>query len=143
MIGVDQDRLGAAVGGLQFGDLEGAGDLGGVAEIETPEIPEEVAAVDAAIRRVVERVSEPAWTDAEARANRARVLAGGLAHREFTTADVWAELGPGFPVTKGIAGRMLAAKGAGLIENTGRTTYPPKDAPGPNNGQRLTVWRAL
>lgn len=61
---------------------------------------------------------------------------------DLTTADVWAELGAGFPVTKGIAGRMIAARSAGLIENTGRTTYPPKDAPGPNNGQRLTVWRA-
>lgn len=61
---------------------------------------------------------------------------------EFTTADVWAELGEGFPVTKGIAGRMTSAKGAGLIRSTGRTTYPPDDAPGPNNGQRLTVWRA-
>lgn len=61
---------------------------------------------------------------------------------EFTTADVWAILGEGFPVTKGIAGRMAAAKGAGLIESTGRTTYPPVNAPGPNNGQRLTVWRS-
>jgi hypothetical protein len=62
---------------------------------------------------------------------------------EFTTADVWAILGDGFPVTKGIAGRMTSAKGAGLIESTGRTTYPPVNAPGPNNGQRLTVWRSL
>lgn len=62
---------------------------------------------------------------------------------DLTTADVWAELGPGFPVTKGIAGRMLAAKGAGLITNTGRTIIAPRDATGPNHGQRLTVWRAV
>lgn len=94
---------------------------------------EEVAQVDAAIRTVARR----AYTTTDL--YRPELGASAL----FTTADVWAELGEGFPVTKGIAGRMAAAKGAGLIESTGRTTYPPKDAPGPNAGQRLTVWRAL
>lgn len=94
--------------------------------------PEEVAKVDQAIADVAAQAAHDART---------RHVGDGLA--EFTTADVWRELGEGFPVTKGIAGRMVAAKGAGLIESTGRTTYPPADAPGPNNGQRLTVWRAL
>lgn len=90
---------------------------------------EEVAAVDQAIRDVAARTLAAAAID------------DGPA--TFTTADVWAELGPGFTVTKGIAGRMLAAKAAGLIVNTGATVVAPKDAPGPNHGQRLTVWQAI
>lgn len=106
---------------------------------------EEVAQVDAAIARIARH----RWSEARRRLAPSHVerLAEHqhISDRliEFTTADVWAELGEGFPVTKGIAGRMIAAKGAGLIVSTGRTTYPPKDAPGPNAGQRLTVWRAL
>lgn len=92
---------------------------------------EEVAQVDAAIR-VVARLADFGRPSAE-----------GLEVGEFTTADVWRELGPGFPVTKGIAGRMLAAKAAGIIANTGRTVIIDPDAAGPNHGQRLTVWRAL
>lgn len=62
---------------------------------------------------------------------------------EFTTADVWRQLNGTVPVTKGIAGRMLAAKAAGIIANTGRTVIAPQESTGPNHGQRLTVWRAL
>lgn len=95
------------------------------------------------------------WTDAEAArvdeaiATVARRVAriadspSGPERATLTTADVWAELAGAVPVTKGIAGRMLAAKAAGLIANTGRTATAPPDAPGPNHGQRLTVWRAL
>lgn len=103
----------------------------GIARAAAKWTDEEVAQVDAAIRAVAKRASDRALAEP------------GYAHDLITTADVWAELPAGFPVTKGIAGRMLAAKGAGVIANTGETTYPPKDAPGPNNGQRLTVWRAL
>lgn len=100
----------------------------GIARAAAKWTDEEAAAVDTAIANVAAR----AW-DRDGRDG----------PRDLTTADVWAELGPGFPVTKGIAGRMLAAKAAGLIANTGRTTIAPADATGPNHGQRLTVWRAL
>lgn len=99
---------------------------------------EEVAQVDAAIAAVARRRRAEADELADVIGTEHAIIEG-----TFTTADVWAELGEGFPVTKGIAGRMTSAKGAGIIESTGRTTYPPDDAPGPNNGQRLTVWRAL
>lgn len=102
----------------------------GIARAAAKWTDEEVAAVDKAIADVAARRAAARLWPADERG-------------ELTTADVWAELGPGFPVTKGIAGRMLAAKGAGLIANTGRTTIAPTDAPGPNHGQRLTVWRAL
>lgn len=106
----------------------------GIARAAAKWTADEVAAVDKAIASVAARkAAGHPWRDAGAEVD----------GDEFTTADVWAELGPGFPVTKGIAGRMAAARSAGVIASTGRTTYPPKDAPGPNNGQRLTVWRAL
>lgn len=105
----------------------------GIARAAARWTDEEVAAVDAAIAAVARR--RASYGEGAG--------ANGLALEEFTTADVWAELGPGFPVTKGIAGRMTAARSAGLIANTGRTTIAPADAPGPNHGQRLTVWRAL
>lgn len=104
----------------------------GIARAAARWTDEEVAAVDAAIAHVAAQARHDART---------RHVGDGL--EEFTTADVWRELGPGFPVTKGIAGRMAAAKGAGLIKSTGRTTTPPKDATGPNNGQRLTLWEVI
>lgn len=102
----------------------------GIARAAAKWTADEVALVDTAIRTVAER--------------RALDL-GSLEDvaREFTTADVWAELAGRVPVTKGIAGRMLAAKAAGLIANTGRTVIAPRESTGPNHGQRLTVWRAL
>lgn len=91
---------------------------------------EEAAQVEAAIRTVAAR----------------RALDLGSLEEvalEFTTADVWRELGPAFPVTKGIAAKMLAAARAGLIVNTGRTTYNDSPDRAHAHGQRLAVWRAL
>lgn len=120
-------------------------DLAGIPSAEAGLTP--VEARDEGIARAAAK-----WTDEEAAAVDAAIaaVAGRALDRkrlgedpELTTADVWAELGAGFPVTKGIAGRMLAAKSAGLIANTGRTTIAPLESTGPNHGQRLTVWRAL
>lgn len=83
------------------------------------------------------------WTDEEAAQVDAAIRAVATALLEFTTADVWAELGPGFPITKGIAAKMLAAARAGLIVNTGRTTYNDSPDRAHAHGQRLAVWRAL
>lgn len=105
----------------------------GIARAAAKWTDDETAAVDRAIATVARaRLDAVGDTD--------ELVADGPT---FTTADVWAELGPGFPVTKGIAGRMAAAKSAGLITSTGRTVIAPRDATGPNHGQRLTVWRAL
>ena len=103
----------------------------GIARAGAKWADEEVAHIDTAIRTVA------------ARAKAKALEAPGYAHDLITTADVWQELGPDFPVTKGMAGRMLAAKGAGLIANTGDTIIAPRESTGPNHGQRLTVWRAL
>jgi hypothetical protein len=106
----------------------------GIARASAKWTDEEAAAVDAAIRTVAEVAADMAA--------QGEPFTEGLGLGEFTTADVWQELGTSVPVTKGIAGRMTAAKSAGLIANTGRTIIAPKDATGPNHGQRLTVWRA-
>lgn len=80
--------------------------------------PEQVAEVDAAIRAVASF------------------------RRTFTTDDVWLELGPDFPVGKGITGRLNAASNAGRIVSTGATVISVrKGAHG--KSQRLTVWATL
>ena len=115
----------------------------GIARAAARWTPEEAALVDTAIRAVAQR---KAADYRAAMAGEAATYDAGDAWAELlelTTADVWAELAGAVPVTKGIAGRMLAAQGAGLIVSTGRTTKPGDDVPGPNHGQRLTVWRAL
>jgi hypothetical protein len=58
----------------------------------------------------------------------------------FTADDVW-ERCPGVPVTKGLAGRLLAAARAGTIENTGATTTAQRGGQH-DHAQRLSVWRA-
>lgn len=85
--------------------------------------PDEVKKVDEAIRLVADewRLATPP---------------------EFTADDVWDELGAGFPVTKGLTGRLIAARNAGLIASTGRTIISTRQGEH-GHGQRLTVWRAL
>lgn len=106
---------------------------------------DEVAQVDAAIRAVAARK----WRQARHRLAPSHIDRLAERHHisdrliEFTTADVWAELGPGFPITKGIAGCMRRAANDGVIASTGRTTYPEGDRSRVNHNQRLTVWRAL
>lgn len=63
--------------------------------------------------------------------------------RTFITADdVWAELPTHFPITKGLAARLLAACRAGVIENTGTTTIARRGG-AHDHAQRLTIWRSL
>lgn len=115
----------------------------GIARAAAKWTDDEVAQVNAAIVAVcLRKREEQRATIAKTRASGYRVTDDAFPG-ELTTADVWQELGEGFPVTKGIAGRMASAASAGIIANTGRTIIAPKDATGPNHGQRLTVWRAL
>lgn len=91
---------------------------------------EEAARVDEAIRTVAR--------DAHLLGSRTADLSGS----EFTTADVWAELGPDFPITKGIASKMTAAARAGIIRNTGRVIFNDHPRHAHAHGQRLAVWQA-
>lgn len=61
---------------------------------------------------------------------------------EFTSDDVWRRLPKDFPVTKGMAARLIAAQRAGIIYNTGRVTIANRGGQH-DHGQRLTVWGAV
>jgi len=61
---------------------------------------------------------------------------------EFTADDVWAALPAGFPVTKGLAGRLMAARYEGRIESTGRVAISQREGEH-GHGQRLAVWRSI
>lgn len=64
-------------------------------------------------------------------------------HRDlFTADDVWATLPEGFPVTKGLAGRLNAAVNRGIIANTGSTAFARRGGEH-DHRQRLAVWRSL
>jgi len=118
----------------------------GIARAAAKWTDEEVALVDAAIRTVATR-HRKAYLDwlleQRPEGEEPWPYANTTTPADLTTADVWQELAGRVPITKGIAGRMLAAKGAGIIANTGRTVIAPRESTGPNHGQRLTVWRAL
>lgn len=82
------------------------------------------------------------WTLAEAAQVDDAIRTVAARGEDFTTADVWAELGAGFPVTKGIAAKMLAAQRAGVIVNTGRVTFNDHPRHDHAHGQRLALWKA-
>lgn len=60
----------------------------------------------------------------------------------FTADDVWEALGPDFPVTKGLAARLVSAQRRGLIASTDRTRKSTRGG-AHDHGQRLTVWTSL
>jgi hypothetical protein len=61
---------------------------------------------------------------------------------EFTADEIWAMLPDGFPVTKGLAGRLNAARHAGTIAPTGRVAFAQRGGEH-DHRQRLAVWRSL
>lgn len=61
---------------------------------------------------------------------------------EFTADDVWRQLPAGFPVTKGMASRLMSAARRGRIVNTGRIAYCERGGAHDHN-QRLTVWKRV
>lgn len=80
--------------------------------------PDETQRVDAAIENVARRVDL------------------------FTSDDVWLELGDGFPVTKGMASRLIAAKNRDVIASTGEVRTARRGG-NHDHGQRLSLWRSL
>ena len=61
---------------------------------------------------------------------------------EFTADQVWYELGATFPVTKGMTARLLVVQRAGVIKNSGLTTFAERGGVH-DHAQRLTVWQSL
>lgn len=60
---------------------------------------------------------------------------------KFTSEDVWLLLGDEFPVTKGMAARLLVHARRGLIRNTGELAHAGRGG-AHDHGQRLSVWEA-
>lgn len=81
------------------------------------------------------------WTEDEARA--VDVAIENVARRleTFTSDEVWTELGAGFPVTKGLASRLIAAKNRGVIASTGEVRTASRGGDH-DHGQRLSIWRS-
>lgn len=78
------------------------------------------------------------WTPEEAARVDAAIRLLAATRREFTADDVWDNL-PGFLVTKGLAGRLMAAANAGLIANTGKKAQARRGG-AHDHAQTLSVW---
>ena len=82
------------------------------------------------------------WTPAQQAAVSKAIWQVAADLYEFTADNIWEILGPDFPVTKGLAGRLNAARHAGLIEPTGQVVMSQRDG-AHGHSQRLAVWRAI
>ncbi len=65
-----------------------------------------------------------------------------ISNLEFTADQVWQLLPQDFPVTKGLAARLNAARNRGWIESTGRVAFAQRGGEH-DHRQRLAVWRSL
>jgi hypothetical protein len=81
------------------------------------------------------------WTFLERMQVDAAIEEAASRHEFLTADDVWVVLGPEFPVTKGLAGRLNAAMHRGVIEATGRVVFSQRTGEH-GHGQRLGVWRS-
>ncbi len=79
------------------------------------------------------------WTDEQVAAVDRAILRAAAGANRFTADDVWAELGDGIPVTKGLAGRLMAAAHRGAIVRTLDTVTSTREGVH-GHGQRLAVW---
>ncbi len=89
--------------------------------------------------QISNRVAQVKWTPEQQKQVDAAI--SRVAHRQqyFTADDIWADLGAGFPVTKGLAGRLNAAVRRKLIRNTGQISHANRGG-AHDHAQRLTVW---
>ena len=89
--------------------------------------------------RIRQNVANVKWTPDQQQAVDGAIAVVARAKGRFTADDVWAQLGPDFPVTKGLAGRLNAAVRRGLIRNTGEVAHAKRGG-AHDHAQRLTVW---
>ena len=87
------------------------------------------------------RVGNCKWTGEQQRQVDSAILTVSERKTVFTSDDIWAELGPQFPVTKGLAGRLNAAVKRKIIVNTGHVTTAKRGGLH-DHAQRLTIWAA-
>jgi hypothetical protein len=82
------------------------------------------------------------WTPAQQQQVDAAIVKMARMKPRFTADEVWYELGPTFPVTKGMTARLAYAQRRGLIKNTGEVTYAKRGGQH-DHAQRLTIWQSL
>lgn len=83
--------------------------------------------------------ADAGWTEAQIHEVDRAILRVADRLPSFTADDIWEELGPGFPVTKGLAARLVSAQRRQLIASTDRTRKSSRGG-AHDHGQRLTVW---
>lgn len=103
------------------------------------ELPNDEAADPWARAHAGSALAARRWTPEEVARVDAAIRTAAATGREFTADDVW-ELLPGLLVTKGLAGRLMAAANAGLIRNTGKTAQARRGGEH-DHAQRLSVWQ--
>lgn len=89
--------------------------------------------------QISQGVANVKWSPDQQAAVDAAIAVVARAKGRFTADDVWAQLGPDFPVTKGLAGRLNAAVRRKLIVNTGEVAHAKRGGLH-DHAQRLTVW---
>lgn len=83
------------------------------------------------------------WDEDQAAAVDRAILRAALTYPAgFTADDVWAELPANFPVTKGLASRLMAQARRGAIVRTLRTVTSKREGTH-GRGQRLAVWQRV
>lgn len=89
--------------------------------------------------QISQGVANVKWSPDQQAAVDAAIAVVARAKGRFTADDVWGQLGPDFPVTKGLAGRLNAAVRRKLIVNTGEVAHAKRGGLH-DHAQRLTVW---
>jgi hypothetical protein len=105
---------------------------------ERPKLPNDEAADPWLRAHAGSALAARRWTPEEAARVDAAIRLLAATRREFTADDVWDNL-PGFLVTKGLAGRLMAAANAGLIANTGKKAQARRGG-AHDHAQTLSVW---
>lgn len=114
-------------------------------EEPTPEIPRTApppirSGFDYGIERSADSAQK--WTKEQIELVDYTIILVARRENEFTADDVWRQLPPGFPVTKGMASRLMVAARRGRIVQTGE--YAKSSRGGAHDhGQRLTVWKRV
>lgn len=82
------------------------------------------------------------WTPDELRAVDRAIEICAQGYDRFTADHIWRLLGDDFPVTKGLAGRLMAARNRRLIVGTGEIAFSQREG-AHGHGQRLAIWKSL
>jgi hypothetical protein len=106
---------------------------------DVPEQPFEQASFDQGMQG--SRAAGDKWSDEERLRIDEAIVQAARELPEFTADEIWARA-PNVRVTKGLAGRLNAAKNRKIIMSTGRVAFAQRGG-AHDHRQRLAVWRSL